>query len=211
MKKNLLTGIVWIIAVTVVVGLIAGFVTFRSTSKVANGNNGGKELKPIEMITGIYTPASLKPGCYVKNGSSIPSSDDGIWCHCGVTSAVVNVIGTETDKDNKQQEGLPIKSLSIVDVYNGNCTIIFTVEGLDHLYVDYDYPLDNLNYDPIKVARADDGIKTQLYGSGFTLLESANNYRINLIIKVIIISAVLSVGILLILRKRRKKNQGAAL
>lgn len=211
MKKNLLTGIVWIIAVTVVVGLIAGFVTFRSTSNVSNGNKGGKELKPIEMITGIYTSASLKPGCYVYEGYSIPSSDDGPWCHCMVTNAVVNAIGAAVDEDYKPKEGLAIKSLSIVDVYGGNCTIIFTCEEGDHLYVDYDYPLDNLNYDPIKVARADDGIKTQLYGSGFTLLESANNYRINLIIKVIIISAVLSVGILLILRKRRKKNQGAAL
>ena len=211
MRKKLLTGLICIVAVTVVVGLIAGFVTYQKVSKAQSGNYEGKELVPIEMITGIDTPASLKPGCYVTEGYSIPSSDDGPWCHCMVTNAVVNAIGSAADEDYKPKEGLAIKSLSIVDVYGGNCTIIFTCEEGDNLYVDYDYPLDNLIYDPFKVAQADDNIKTQLYGSGFTLLESSNHYRVSMIIKVILITAVLSGGILLILRKRRKKTQGAAL
>ena len=208
MKKKILIGVFVVVIVTAVVGLAAGLITYRKVSMAKSGQRDGNNLIPIEMITGIYCPALLKPGCTVDYGYDFPDSDDQPWGLGGVTNDVVNLVGAQQDENYKPKEGLNIKKLSIIDVYGDKCTIVFTCEDSSGQYASYDYPLDNLIYDPIKVAQADDGVKSKLYGSGFTLIGSRINFIVDNIVKVILFSAILSGGILLLVRKCSKKRKG---
>lgn len=208
MKKKMLIGVLVVVIVTTVIGLAAGLITYHKVSMAKSGHRDGKDLIPIEMITGIYCPAALKPGCTVKNGYDFPYSDDGPWCAAMVTNEVINLVRAQSDENYIPKDGLTIESLSIIDVYGDKCTIVFTCEEGNGQYAAYDYPLDNLIYDPIKVAQADDGVQSKLYGSGFTLIGSRINYIVDIILRVILFSAILSGGILLIIRKCSNKRKG---
>ena len=136
---------------------------YFSLSKTARTN--GDDLIPIEKISGIRTKATLKPGCIVANGYHFPFDDNGIRCHC----CRVSTIYSELSEEMKKDPGLPVKNISIIDVYGDKCTITFICSDDHERYAEYDYPLANLNYDKAKVEKADDGIKTEFYGSRYTL------------------------------------------
>ena len=146
-------------------GAVFGMVYFTLT-KSDNSNADG--LIPIEKISGVYTKATLKPGCKVFFGHQFPFDDNGIRCHCErVCEAYIGLSG-----DVKNPPGLPVKNISIIDVYGDKCTITFTCSDDHERYAEYDYPLANLNYDKAKVEKADDGVKTEFYGSRYTLKKS---------------------------------------
>ena len=129
-----------------------------------SGNGSSDGLIPIEKISGIYTKATLKPGCLITEGSHFPFDDNGIRCHCMRISTLDYEITGEGPV-----RGLPVTGISIIDVYGDKCTITFTCTDDHERYAEYDYPLANLNYDKAKVEKADDGIKTEFYGSRYTL------------------------------------------
>ena len=115
-----------------------------------NDSNG---LIPIEKISGINTKATLKHGSKVMNGYHFPFDDNGIRCHC-------MRVGMEIDVNSSEviQTGLPVRDISIIDVYGDKCTITFICSDDHERYAEYDYPLANLNYDKAIVEKADDGI-----------------------------------------------------
>ena len=119
------------------------------------------DLIPIEQITGIYTKATLKPGCYIDYGLRIPLDDNGVWCHC-------ILVGDPTDNGH-----ISVDDLWIIDVYGDYCTVVFGFSDSSYECIcTEDYPLSNLNYDTSKASKADDGLKLELYGSRYTLNET---------------------------------------
>ncbi len=113
------------------------------------------DLIPIEQITGIYTKATLKAGCYIDYGLRIPLDDNGVWCHCISVGPI------------------SVDVLWIIDVYGDYCTVVFGFSDSSYECIcTEDYPLSNLNYDTSKVSKADDGLKLELYGSRYTLNET---------------------------------------
>ncbi|MCR4689711.1 MAG: hypothetical protein K5745_09225 [Saccharofermentans sp.] len=115
----------------------------------------GKALTPIEQITGINTPATLKSGCYITKAYLIPYDDNGICAD----DKIVPLWGSK---------GIINSNIRIIDVYGDNCTIVFR-NAENRLYASYEYPLSNLLYDASKVEAARDDIQTELLGSGYTL------------------------------------------
>ena len=160
MKK--LVAVILSAFLAIFAGAVFGMVYFTLT-KSDNSNADG--LIPIEKISGINTKAKLKPGCRVYNGYHFPFDDNGIRCHCARVSGIDEMISGEM----KKNPGLPVKNISIIDVYGDKCTITFKCSDDHERYAEYDYPLANLNYDKAKVEKADDGIKTDFYGSRYTL------------------------------------------
>ena len=149
-----------------------------------------RELIPIELITGIHTEATLKPGCYVDFGYRMPYSDDRSWI-----ATFVEGWG----------QGIPVKKLWIVDVYGDLCTIVFTCsDNRYELYYAEDYPLANLNYNILKVKLADDRVKTTLYGSHYSL----GNTLSSILAQAVCIEIGLVLGIILLVCKviRPKKK-----
>lgn len=153
----------------------------------------GKEgdLIPIEQITGIYTKATLKPGCYIDFGISIPSDDNGPWHNCCVEAL--------------ESGGLHVDDIWIVDVYGDQCTVVFTLSdaspGQHNLYSDTKYPLSNLDYDQSKVEKADDGLEVSLYGSRYTLNKTARaSFAVGIVLAFCIEGGALA-GIILLVHK----------
>ena len=161
-----------------------------------------REFIPIEEITGIYTEATLKPGCYVDSGTYIPFSDDGAWC------AVTIVTGLLDDDGSGTVTGIPVKKLWIVDVYGDYCTIVFECsDGMRYSHTGY--PLANLNYDSRKVERANDGVQTQLRGSGYILSESVRKSGGNSFNSLFISVVIVVFGMILLVRNViRSRKEG---
>lgn len=142
-------------------GAVFAMVWFKLARNETARSDG---LIPVEKISGIHAKATLKPGCKVFEGSHFPFDDNGIRCHCMRISGVLAELNGE--KDNT---GLPVSGISIIDVYGDKCTITFTCTDDHERYACYDYPLANLKYDQAKVDAANDGIKVDFYGSRYTL------------------------------------------
>ena len=121
-------------------------------------------LIPVERISGIYAKAELKPGCIVTNGYQFPFDDNGIRCHCIRVSGIFSEL---TGEENNP--GLPVKDISIIDVYGDRCTITFMCTDDNERYAEYDYPLSNLKYNEKKVKAANDNVKVDFVGSRYTL------------------------------------------
>ena len=147
-----------------------------------------REFIPIEEITGIYTEATLKPGCYVDSGTYIPFADKGAWC-----ATFVEGWG----------QGILVKKLWIVDVYGDYCTIVFECsDGMRYSHTGY--PLANLNYNILKVKLADDGVQTQLRGSGYILSESVRKSGGSLFISVVIVVFGMILPVRKVMRSRKE-------
>ena len=161
MKKT--AAIILSALLAVLAGAFCGFVAMK-----LKGNGSSAGLIPIEKISGIYTKATLKHGSKVMNGYHFPFDDNGIRCHC-------MRVGMEIDVNSSEviQTGLPVRDISIIDVYGDKCTITFICSDDHERYAEYDYPLANLNYDKAIVEKADDGIKTEFYGSRYTLKKNS--------------------------------------
>ena len=182
----------------VILSLFVLFNAFFIYSTIENGKKEvpvpyGKEgdLIPIEQITGIYTKATLKPGCYIDFGISIPSDDNGPWHNCCVEAL--------------ESEGLHVDDIWIVDVYGDQCTVVFTLSdaspGRHNLYSDTEYPLSNLDYDQSKVEKADDGLEVNLYGSRYTLNKTARaSFAVGIVLALCIEGGALA-GIILLVHK----------
>lgn len=155
--KKVITTIVLILSLVSVLytGLILGFIArVRPTQS--------NTLIPIKKITGIDERATLKTMSTPLTGTQIPARDTDPWCHCGIllTSSEANTC---------------VKDIRIIDVYGSNCTIVYSTTKESGLFETQDFPLSNLNYNISKVSKADDGFKTKLHGSHFTLLDSDVN------------------------------------
>lgn len=182
----------------VILSLFVLYNAFFIYSTIENGKKEvpvpyGKEgdLIPIEQITGIYTQATLKPGCYIDFGISIPSDDNGPWHN--------SCVGAE------ESGGLHVDDIWIVDVYGDQCTVVFTLSdaspGQHNLYSDTKYPLSNLDYDQSKVEKADDGLEVSLYGSRYTLNKTARaSFAVGIVMALCIEGGALA-GIILLVHK----------
>ena len=139
------------------------FVSFINIARIAiNMNNkADSSLIPVEKITGINERVKLKDGCFVTSGTSFASNDNGVRCHC-MRMTFAETIGSNIP-------GLPVDNLRIIDVYGDKCTLVFNCTDDHKLYVAGDYPLANLEYNESKVNKADDGIHTNLIGTGYTI------------------------------------------
>lgn len=136
-----------------ILGVIGILLTYLYVSLYGHSNNSSNGLIPVKQITGIYTSAKLKSGCVINQGSSFPQDDNGPW----IAYSIVRMLSYDIDAQN----------IMIIDVYGELCTITFECGG--ELYYTTDYPLSNLSYNELKVEKADDGIKTEFYGSRYTL------------------------------------------
>lgn len=195
-KVMRVVGIVLII-VAILTGVI--YVVFRLNTKVSIKGNDN-EYTPIDQITGIYTDAKLKPGCIVTSGDAF-SGQDGIHLFYSLGPIVSKIKG-----ESSEQAGHDVRNIKIIDVYGDKCTIIFICDddpGYDRFICD-DYPLANLEYDPLEVFLANDGIKTDLYGTGYTT-QGAPSFCFPRVVLLFIPISVVTGVILLVLSRRKNK------
>ena len=163
--------IIILTAVSVALGglLISfGFRQIKYSGYAADG------VYPIEHFTGIDAPATLRDGCIITDGYSLPRVNDehAIWCHCGIISGAVVAIADISDADGEgpaRNPGIAVTSLRIIDVYGDKCTIVFRCSANGSLYYTSDYPLENLNYNPLLVAAAQDYEHTNLYHTRYII------------------------------------------
>ena len=187
-------GIVLIIVAALTVVLYAAYGWIPAGSETQN--------IPIDKITGIYADAKLKPGCIVSGGSYFYDSDSDIRIHSDLV-VVVSMDGEPVAYD--------VSNIKIIDVYGDKCTIIFNCENdkkwKGHSFCS-NYPLDNLEYDPLSVFLANDYVETELNGTGYTL-KGAPSFQpfpraALLLIPVTVVPGVILLGISFILNKRKK-------
>lgn len=153
----------------------------------------GRHVVPIDKITGIYSSATLKPGCTITHGKPF-GSYDSVASH-----SQPQEIPTE-DEDPV----LSVSDIRIIDVYGFKCSIIFIYNEDQKLYVAEDYPLSNLDYNVLEVLGANDGIKTNLKGRGYTIHGAPSQHMPRIL--VIIIPVILIVAaVLLRIRLAKKK------
>ena len=161
----------------------------------------GRHVVPIDKITGIYSSATLKPGCTITHGKPFGSYDSV------VSHNQPSEIPTE-DEDPV----LSVSDIRIIDVYGLKCSIIFIYNEDQKLYVAEDYPLSNLDYNVLEVLGANDGIKTNLKGRGYTIHGAPSQHMpriLVIIIPVILIVAAVLLRIRLAKKKYKKvKDQG---
>lgn len=194
--------VIWTI-VLVIALIVSGTAWFSMFYlKKAHEPNGAKEgdLIPIEKITGINVPAKLRDGCYVTKGISMPYDDNGSWEHGGRVAALMIDAGVVATTD----PGLPVKDIRIIDVYGDKCTITFMCTDDNKRYYSTDFPLAYLKYDKSKVEKADDGVRTPLPGSRFTLASETTNIKLALIL---IVSHVVAAVSIFFLCKKEKKHE----
>ena len=179
MKKRVGFALLLVLAVTVI-GIIVFEVAFY---RPVLRSQGKFYPIPIKEVTGINSKATLKPGCKVINASFVlPYGCQTIRGYSDIEVTPVpkeveqylpNIEFTEDDTVNYNlQEGnisRLISNIRIVDVYGDKCTISFVAADNNAMYGRYDYPLDNLDYNEKEVDAANDGIKTDLFGSIYTL------------------------------------------
>lgn len=181
--------------------LAAMFMSYISVGviTIVMRNKPSSDLVPIETITGINETVTLKNGCVVTSGICFPSNDDGVRCHCARLSAVVTEIA---DMENGQatNPGLPVDDLRIIDVYGDKCTLVFKCTDDKKLYSTTDYPLANLNYNEAKVIAANDGIRTNLIGSRYTLDYSISGVQFprNIVLVTVLLIGTWVVAVVLI-------------
>ena len=152
-----------------------------------------RHVVPIDKITGIYSSATLKPGCTITHGKPFGSYDSV------VSHNQPSEIPTE-DEDPV----LSVSDIRIIDVYGLKCSIIFIYNEDQKLYVAEDYPLSNLDYNVLEVLGANDGFKTDLEGWHYTIQGAPSQHMpriLVLIIPVILIAA----AVLLEIRRAKKK------
>lgn len=160
-----------------------------------------KDLVPIVQLTGIYTPAKLKPDRYVDAGSIFPENDNGEWIDHIAKCTVSSLPSGEIVNDHFE-----VKKLWIVDVYGDKCTIVYKSSYYRSLLCTFDYPLEDLEYNSIKVAKADDGVKTELCGSRYTLGMGYKN-TLYVIIACPLLEIVAIAGIVVLRRKGIRSRQ----
>lgn len=157
---------------------------------------------PIDKITGIYTSATLKPGCTITHGKPFTAYPDSVPIHNQPSE-----IPTE-DEDPV----LSVSDIRIIDVYGFNCSIIFIYNEDQQLYVVEDYPLSNLDYDALKVLGANDGIKSYLKGTGYTLRGAPSRHVPRILVIIIPVILIVAAVLLQIGRAKNKykkeKEQG---
>ena len=168
--------------------LITALVIFDNAR--LNKNNDG--VVPVESITGINTSATLKSGCYVKEGVSFI---DGQGFAHGMVMAM------------NGEPGLKVSSIRIIDVYGSECTIVFQCSDSSDggLWIETDYPLSNLNYNEAKVRRADDGIKSDYYSQRFTVRGTGIG-SINPVFWIIDLFSVFTIVFIIVRKVRAKRN-----
>ena len=192
--------IIWtiVLVIALIVSGTAWFSLFYL--KKVHEPNGAKEgnLIPIEKITGINIPAKLRDGYYVTKGISMPYDDNGGWEHGGRVAGLMIDAGVVATTD----PGLPVKNIRIIDVYGEQCTITFMCTDDNKRYYTTDFPLAYLKYDRSKAEKADDGIKTSLPGSRFTLASETTNIKLAVIL--IVSHVVAAVSIIFLCKKERK-------
>lgn len=148
---------------------------------------------PIDEITGIYTSATLKPGCDITHGTYFRDDPDSISRH-----AVENYIENE-------DQGLSVSDIRIIDVYGFKCSVIFVYAENQQLYIAEDYPLSNLDYNALEVFSANDWIKADLH-TNYTLHGAPSRHMPRIFI--ILISVVMIVvAAALQIRWLKKKYQ----
>ena len=197
-KVMRVVGIVLII-VAILTGVI--YVVFRLNTKVSIKGNDN-EYTPIDQITGIYTDAKLKPGCIVTSGDAF-SGQDGFHIHYSLGPIVSTIKG-----ESSEQSGHDVRNIKIIDVYGDRCTITFICDddpGYSS-FICYDYPLANLEYDPLEVFLANDSIKTDLYGTGYTIM-GAPSFHFPRVVLLLIPISVVAGAILLVLSWRQDKRK----
>ena len=167
--------IVWavLLVITLTVSAFAGFSMSFVRREAVSSENKGRTLIPVERITGINAKARLRDGCYVNEGVSMPYDDNGPWIHSGRVAGLLD----EIEGNKSKAAGLPVRDINIIDVYKDKCTITYVCTDDNKRYYTTDFPLAYLKYDKSKAEKADDGIKTPLPGSGFTLADDAPNIR----------------------------------
>ena len=174
MKKRIGSALLSALVITVVGIVVFGIAYYCQVLR----REGKDDLIPIEEITGINSQATLKPGCKVGTAYTMPYDDNGIWCHCFriFDPAILQELNYAITGDYCELTEDPsqlISDIRIIDVYGDKCTITFTVTDGSERYRCWDYPLENLDYNINEVISADDGIKTTLLGSRFTLDRSS--------------------------------------
>ena len=162
----------------------------------------GRHVVPIDKITGIYTSATLKPGCNITYGKPFLAYPDSVPSHNQPSE-----IPTE-DEDPV----LSVSDIRIIDVYGFKCSIIFIYNEDQQLYVAEDYPLSNLDYDVLEVLGANDGIKTDLKGTGYTLRGAPSRHLPRILVLIIPVILIVTAVLLEIRRAKKKykkvKDQG---
>lgn len=212
MKNSMRPALNYAIAISLIGSVVFGIATY--IKKTRNTDRG--DLIPIEEITGINSKATLKPGCAIGTAYNIPYDDNGIWCHCFriFDPAILQYIDYVTtgdvavkDSEHTADPSKLISDIRIIDVYGDKCTITFFATDDHELYSCDDYPLENLDYNVMKVAIADDGIATTLRGSRFTLntSEEISGQRVG--IALMICGAAIGVTAVF-LRAKNNKQRG---
>lgn len=158
MKKVFTRILTAVFAVICTVSVALTFLLLGSLRYLKRTDN----MVPVESITGINTPATLKNGCYIKEGLTY---DDGLGV---ILNMAVCMPG---------QEGLAVSSIRIIDVYGSECTIAFNFADGYRCLIKDNYPLSNLDYDDRKVREADDGIKSDIYRDGIAINGHRNYIR----------------------------------
>ena len=166
------------------------------------------DLIAIEKITGINSEATVKEGCRIVSGYYFPYEDDGIRCHCRVFPG--KDIYYSAFDGWTTSAAADITNVRIVDVYGDKCTIVFHEgdEDEDKHTAGYccdDYPLENLNYNVKEVEAANDGIKTDLAGSGYTL--NSRHTITYLYVGIVLMICGAAIGVTVVFLRARKNKQ----
>ena len=131
-------------AAAVIGGVFVNF-AFRWFRNIKYAEDG---VYPIEHFTGIDAPATLRDGCVITEGYSLPQINDehAVWCHCGIVSGVSMTIaeiseaaGDDSDYTPASNPGIAVTSIRIIDVYGDKCTIVFRASANDSLYYTSNY------------------------------------------------------------------------
>ena len=138
--------------------------------------------------------ATLKPGCTITHGTPFQSDPDSIFRHDQPSEIPTG------DKDPV----LSVSDIRIIDVYGFKCSIIFIYNEDQKLYIAEDYPLSNLDYDVLEVLGANDGIKTNLKGTSYTIYEAPSHHMPRVLV---IIIPVILIVVAVVLQIRWAKNK----
>lgn len=187
--------------VLIAVAALIAVVFIVSGSRTATNKSG---YTPIDQITGIYADAKLKPGCIIKSGDAFAGQD---FIHINYSlGPIISIIKGESS----DQSGYDARDIQIIDVYGDKCTIIFFCDddpGHVGLFICDNYPLANLEYDPLEVFLANDLIRTELYGTGYTIQGAPSSHFPRIVLLTIPLFAVTGVILLFVSLKQDKRKK----